>query len=250
MAILAGFVAFFAFANAFGSSGAGVTGAGLAVGARGCAACGVVDLAVAVVVEVVAAFVGFGFDLACASSPCAACAGFCSVFASADAAGICGAGVAGAGLAVGARAASFVDLAVAVVVEVVVASFLGGGADITCASPPCTSSAGFGSLAASADALGSGGAGITGTGVAVVAGRAAFGIFVDLAVAVVVYTVAQFGGGLDLSFAPSPLTARTGALAAFADADVGGSLRAFVAGLFFAFDAVCFEAAILDALFP
>ncbi len=249
LAVLTGFVAFLAFADAFGACGSGVARAGLAVVAGGVASLGIVDLAIAIVVEVIAAFVGFGFDFACAGSPFSASASFGAVFAGSDAAGVCGACVARTGLGIGARAATFVDLAVAIVVEVVATGFFVGGADVPCASAPCARCASFGALAASADALGSGGAGVAGACIAIFARSAAFGIFVNLTVAVVVDAVAEFGGGLNLAFAPAPLTAATSALATFADAYVGGAFGAFIARLFFAFDAVGFDAAVFDAFF-
>ncbi len=153
-----------------------------------------VDAAIAVVIGGISAGFGAWLDVACASSPLSADAGFCSIFANADATGIGGARITGSSLAGGANAAAFVDLVVAVVVEVVAADFGGGGFDFVVAGAPLTAATGADSRSAHAiagiGAIGlfgaSRGSGITDILIAIFANAAAF---VGLSVAVVVFVV-------------------------------------------------------------
>jgi hypothetical protein len=104
---------------------------------------------------------------------------------------------------------AFVDLAIAVVIEIVVAIFLGGRSDLADTSSPGTSRAGFDTGFAGSYTLGGWGRAITGAGLSILA---AWTAFVDLAIAVVIEAVVTvfLGGGFDFACAGSPLSARTG----------------------------------------
>lgn len=243
LAVLAGLATGFADADIFGPGGSGITGSCLAIGAALLAGRQLIDLAVAVVVYVVSAGLGSGFDFAVASGPSAAVAGLCSFFAGTDVAGVGGTFIAGSGLSVVAGAAVFVDLAVAVVVEVVVADVLGVGSCISDTAAPFAASAGLGADTTDADVLGTRRAGVTGACLAIGTrtGRT-IGAVVVLAVAVIIELVANFGGGQALAFTPTPAAFGAGLGPLFTDANAAGAEGAVITRLLGPFFALGLDA--------
>jgi len=169
-----------------------------------------VDLAVAIVVCVVAAKLFFGgFAFTDASAPYTVCAGLFASLARSDAFGACGAAITRAfGLVVAFAIFVFVDLAVAIVVFAV-ANF--GGRFRGGAFAPCAVGAVFESIAASGLA-------------------SATDAFVDAAVAVVVFAIADFGGWEDFACTSAPCAVGTGLCSRFAVAFSCRSCGTAVAG--------------------
>ncbi len=197
----------------FSSIAKGLTGAFFAFFAL-CSAV-VVDLAVAIVICVVAAKLFFcGFAFTDTSAPDAVCTGLLACFTRADAFCSSGAAVAGASVFVVAFAVFvFVDLAVAVVVFAI-ADF--GGGFGSRAFAPCAVGAIFKAIATG---------GFAGTADA----------FVDATVAVVVLAIAGFGLGEDLACASAPCAVGAALRSCFAIAFSCGSSGATVTGFGFTF---------------
>ena len=241
--------AFFADPDAFGACGACVTRPRIAILAALATTGGVIDLAVTIVIEVVAALIGLRQNLACTASPLVAAARLCTIFAGSCIAGVGGACVAGACIAVLAASAAFIDLTIAVVVEVIATNFVRRGSDIADAAAPYAALAGLFASAARPDILCSGGACVTGARLSVLARGVALGIFIDEAIAIVIDAIAKLACRLDLPFAPPPLSVCAFSLSAFAGADVVGADGAFVTVLCFAFATDSGDTSIADAFF-
>jgi hypothetical protein len=144
---------------------------------------------------------------------------------------------------------AFIDLTIAVVIEVIAARLAWRRSDIADAAAPCTALAGLFASATRSDILCSGGACVTGTRLTVLARGVALGIFIDKAIAIVIDAIAKLACGLDLSFAPPPLSACAFSLSAFARANVIGADGAFVTVLCFAFATDSGDTSIADAFF-
>jgi hypothetical protein len=149
-----------------------------------------IDGAVAVVVLAITSF-GGGLDLSCTCAPRALTASALSILASAFSAGGSWAGVAGLGDV-------FVDLSIAIVIEIVTNFFSG------CFGFCVALDVGFGGVA---DVL-------SGLFALAFASRAGFVFvgpgFVDLAIAVVIDTITDFVGGFDLAGTGAPLAVFAG----------------------------------------
>lgn len=153
---------------------------------RLCGAAIVVDLAVAVVIDVVSADLLGGNDFTLASAPLRKLASLGAHTTSADIFGGRCTAVTGAGFAVvasGGGAATFIDLSIAVIVCIVSADLGGAGQDLICASAPFPERTALGATFAASYAIGVGGPAITGTGYAII----------DLSIAIIVDPVASLG---------------------------------------------------------
>ena len=115
---------------------------GLAGLVETCARAAFIDATVAIVVDAIAANFGLGSDIACTSSPLAVSAVFYAVAASANASCTRCACVARSGLSCGTNATAFVDLSIAVVIDVIAADLLWLGFGFARASAPLAALAG------------------------------------------------------------------------------------------------------------